>query len=175
MYKNFRVSEEEKKQILEMHQSNGYNAASNLINEQGGQDPAWIKQTDSNLNFNAKVKSGYGPTSATYVAGAGDNDLVIILPKGSKFVPSGSGAFLLTQGYLVNKESLIKNGGLTYETLYNSPGMVAKALQSGKLNPRTVNVAATNSGTIVYEGGGSPLMLGGSGSALSSAIKQLYA
>lgn len=174
MYKNFRVSEEEKKQILEMHQSNGYNAASNLINEQGGQDPAWIKQADSNLNFNAKVKSGYGPTSATYVAGTPDNDFVIILPKGSKFVPSGSGAFLLTQGYLVNKESLIKNGGLTYETLYNSPGMVAKALQSGKLNPRTVNIAATDAGTIVYEGG-STLMLGGSGSALSSAIKQLYA
>jgi hypothetical protein len=83
MYKNFRVSEEEKKQILEMHQSNGYNAASNLINEQGGQDPAWIKQSDSNLNFTSKAKMGIEDgTQATYVAGgSGDDSFVIIIPK----------------------------------------------------------------------------------------------
>lgn len=144
-----------------------------VVVENAGVDPQWIKMSDSNLNFNAKVRSGYGPTSATYVAGATNNEMVIILPKGTKFVPSPSGAFLLSKGYLVNKETLIKNGGLTIQTLYTSPGMVAKALQSGKLQSRPVNVAATNSGSIVYEGG-SAMGLFGSGDALSKAIQGLY-
>lgn len=160
------------KKIVRLTESDLARIVQRVISEQVGADPTWIKSTDPNLNFKAKVKSGYGPTSATYVAGSPDSDMMIIIPKGSKFTPSPSGAFLLSKGYLVQKAALLKNG-LTYETLYNSPGVVAKALQGGKLNARPVNIAATNSGSIIYEGG-SALALGGSGSALSSAITNLF-
>ena len=161
------------KKIVRLTENDLARIVQRVINEQAVADPKWIAQADSNLNFNSKVKSGYGPTSATYVAGTPNNDMMIIVPKGSKFSPSPSGAFLLSQGYLVSKESLMKNGGLTPQTLYTSSGMVAQALKTGKLNPRTVNIALTDSGTLVYEGGGA-LSLGGSGSALSTAVKQLY-
>jgi hypothetical protein len=162
------------KKIIKLTENDLARIVKRVINEQGGMDPKWISLADSNLDFNAKVKSGYGPTSATYVAGNPDGDMVVIIPKGSKFTPSPSGAFLLSQGYLVSKDSLMKNGGLTFQTLFTSPGMVAKALQSGKLNPRKVNIALTNSGTLVYEDGSS-LRLLGSGSALSSAVISLFA
>jgi hypothetical protein len=176
MYKNFRVSEEEKKQILEMHQSNGYNAASNLINEQGGQDPAWIKQSDSNLNFTSKAKMGIEDgTQATYVAGgSGDDSFVIIIPKGSKFKVSPSGSFLLSIGYLVSKTALFQNG-LQPATLFTDNLAVSKALHSGKLNARAVNIAGTVDGNIIYEGGSTAFRLPNTGEALSQRIQKSFA
>lgn len=148
------------------------NAALNQMNAPTP-TPAWVKKADSNLNFNAKAKMGYGPTQATYLASTPDGDMGVIIPKGSKFTPAG--AVLVGKGYLVHKESLVKNGGLTWETLYTDNAGLAKALKSGKLSSRGVNIALTSSGTVVYEGAFSAIGLLGNGSVLAKEVQKNFA
>jgi hypothetical protein len=74
----------------------------------------------------------------------------------------------------VSKTALFQNG-LQPATLFTDNLAVSKALHSGKLNARAVNIAGTVDGNIIYEGGSTAFRLPNTGEALSQRIQKSFA
>jgi hypothetical protein len=156
--KKILISEEEKSKILGMH----YDAmGKNLVNEAVAPDPSWLKSGASQ----AGGKLTPFPAGTTFTTGASamaknpGESKTIIIPKGTKFVLSPSGNFLISKGYQVNvdDESIFNP-----ITALNNNQYIADSLKSGKLKATPIDIAvAKGVGGIIYSGGMSPLALNG--------------
>jgi hypothetical protein len=154
----FLITEEEKLNILGMY---NINKGENLVNEATSPDPSWLKGGASQ----AGGKLMPFPAGTTLVTGASamaknpGEEKTIIIPKGTKFVLSPSGNFLIGKGYQVNvQDEAIFNP----ITALNNNQYIADSLKSGKLKATPIDIAiAKGLGGIIYAGGMSPLALNG--------------
>ena len=166
--KKFLIAESERERILGMH----YNAmGKSLVNEAA--DPSWLKNAASQTG--GKL-TPFGPgttftTGASAMAKNPGETKTIIIPKGTQFVLSPSGNFLLAKGQQVNVGEEVFNP----ITAFNNNQYIADSLKSGKLKATPIDIAvAKGVGGIIYAGGMSPLALGGEANKyLQSQIMKL--
>jgi hypothetical protein len=157
--KKFLLAESEKERILGMH----YNAmGKTLVNEAAAPDPSWLKNAASQTGgqvtpFPAGTKI---TTGASAMAKNPGETKTIIVPKGTTFVLTPSGNFLVAKGYSVNATEEEFNP----ITALNNNQYIANKLKeltaSGKATPIDVAVAK-GVGGILYSGGMSPLAING--------------
>lgn len=184
MYKNFRVSDEERKQILEMHQSNGYNASSNLINEADGGwssqvgkaagDPQWLMypatQQASVSPINMKFNAPQYVQKITYMAGNASGDKIII-PGNRTWTRTPSGYFMVTKAYKV-----VPGGKAEFDAVrgYKDTNYLNQVLKDGTIKFMPVDVAALKGvGGIIYTNSDTAAGLLGNASALSDMLQKL--
>ena len=168
--KKFLIAESERERILGMH----YNAmGKELVNEAMGVDPSWLKNADSQTG--GKL-TPFGPgttftTGASAMAKNPGETKTIIIPKGTQFVLSPSGNFLLAKGQQVNVGEEVFNP----ITALNNNQYIADSLKSGKLKATPIDIAvAKGLGGIIYNGGMSALALNGEANKyLQSQIMKL--
>lgn len=140
-----------------------------------GQDPSWLtyakKQYMSVVGGQLRtVKPGSKVVAGnTSVATSMDVSFAFIIPKGTTFTPSPSGNFLLALAYKVDKSNLDPKKMMT------DPVYVANELKSGRLKATKAYIAGTDSGTILYENGDSPVGLRGASEPLAKLILGAFA
>ena len=155
--KKFLIAESEKERILGMH----YNAmGKELVNEATGVDPSWLKNGASQAGgkLTPFPAGTVITTGASAMAKNPGETKTIIIPKGTKFVLSPSGNFLLAKGQQVNVGEEVFNP----LTALSNNQYIADSLKSGKLKATPIDIAvAKGVGGIIYNGGMSPLALNG--------------